>query len=132
MNAPATVHLFQLILDLTSEIGLRYKSRFNVARPYDVQPLLRTHISTPTHASYPSNHSFQSFSIACVFSRAVPEHSGNPRLFERALRVAENREWAGLHYPADTDAGRELARLVLPTLEKVLARQIQRVAAEWG
>ena len=128
---PATTKLMLTVMDLCSEVGLRYKARFNQIRPNVFDPTLRPFIDVPGHQSYPSNHSFQSFAIAFVYSRAVPEHPGNPKLFERARRVAENREWAGVHYASDTQAGHDLAKMFLPTLEIVLEDQMQLAAAEW-
>ena len=69
--------------------------------------------------------------MAYVFSRAVPEHPGVPALFRSAQRVAENRESAGIHYPSDTRAGRQLARMFTPVLEVVLQEQMLRAREEW-
>jgi membrane-associated phospholipid phosphatase len=85
----------------------------------------------PPHASYPSNHSFQSYSVAFVFSRILPEHPGITELFLSARRIAENREWAGVHYPSDSKAGHDLARMFLPVLETVCAEQMLAAQAEW-
>ncbi|MBB97627.1 MAG: hypothetical protein CML68_23885 [Rhodobacteraceae bacterium] len=130
-DVPETIDTFLTILSVCEEVGLRYKHRFDRARPIQMQPELRPFVPTPVHESYPSNHSFQSFSIALAFARAVPEHPNNPGLFQRARRVAENREWAGIHYRSDTLAGLQLAHLFLPTLEWLLADQLQDMAQEW-
>jgi len=107
---PETETLFLMVADLCEEVGLRYKSR---------------------HASYPSNHSFLSFSIAFLFSRVYPEHPGIGSLILSARRIAENREWGGVHYAADTKAGHDLARLFVPILEDVLREQMLRAQSEW-
>lgn len=126
-----TTVLFAMIARLCEEVGLVYKARFDVPRPSVVEPRLRTFLANPPHASYPSNHSFQSFTIAYVFSRVLPEHPGVAALFRVSRRIAENREWAGIHYPSDTAAGRQLARMITPVLEVVLQDQMQRAQAEW-
>ena len=74
-----TVALFFIVLDLCEEIGMCYKDRFGVARPNQVEPRIRPFIAVPSHNSYPSNHSFQSFSVAFVF-----------RGFSRSIRQASN------------------------------------------
>ena len=128
---PETEALFTMIAEICEEVGLRYKERYSVPRPNMLEPRLSTFIPNPAHASYPSNHSFQSFSIAFIFSRVFPEHPGISELFLSARRIAENREWAGLHYASDTRAGHMLARLITPVLEKVLKEQMRRSQLEW-
>lgn len=127
----ATVSLVYLVCLLCDEIGLRYKTRFNTPRPNQVEPRLRPMLPNPPHASYPSNHSFQSFAVAFVLSRIIPEHPASSELFQRARRVAENREWAGVHYASDTRAGHDLARMVMPVLEEVCREQMLAAQKEW-
>jgi hypothetical protein len=126
-----TAALFQMVLRLSEEVGLRYKARFDCPRPPAIEPRIRSFIDVPPHGSYPSNHSFQSYSIAHVFARIVPEHPGIAELFRAARRIAENREWAGLHFASDTAAGRLLARMMTPVYEVVLEDQMRRAQAEW-
>lgn len=126
-----TVSLFLIVLDLCEEIGMCYKERFGVARPNQVEPRIRPFLAVPSHNSYPSNHSFQSFSVAFVFSRVLPEHPGSIELFRSARRIAENREWAGIHYPSDTKCGHDLARMLLPVLEIVCEKPMLAAQREW-
>ncbi|MGM4913183.1 hypothetical protein [Rhizobium sp. 768_B6_N1_8] len=127
----ATRGLITSILDITMEIGLIYKDRFNRARPNIIEPRLRPFIPVPSHASYPSNHSFQSLAVANVLQRMMPEHPGVTALYTRARRVAENREWAGLHYASDTDAGEELAERITPYLVEAMDETMRRAMREW-
>ena len=127
----ATRGLITSTLEITMEIGLDYKDRFNRARPNIVEPRLRPFLPVPSHASYPSNHSFQSFAVANVLQRMIPEHAGVTALYARARRVAENREWAGLHYASDTDAGEELAERVTPYLVEAMDETMRRAQREW-
>lgn len=126
-----TCALIVAILELTEEIGLNYKDRFNRPRPNIIEPRLRPALPVPSHASYPSNHSFQSFAVANVLQRMLPEHAGVTAVYERARRVAENREWAGLHYASDTDAGEELAARISPYLVDAMDETIRRAQSEW-
>ncbi|MDX8355562.1 phosphatase PAP2 family protein [Cognatiyoonia sp. IB215182] len=126
-----TAAMFQTILWLGSLIGLLYKERFNAPRPHVLNPSLEPFIPVPAFSSYPSNHAFQSFLIAEVFTRAVPEHPGGEALFSAAKEVATNREYAGLHVPSDTEAGQLLARLCAPMFEIILEDRIRAVRAEW-
>src|SRR5262249_55363849 len=53
------------------------------------------------------------------------------RVFEIARNVAQNREWAGLHYSSDTNAGENLARLLFPIMREVFGELITEAAAEY-
>lgn len=127
----ATAVFFQMVLWMGSLIGQMYKARFNAPRPHVLEPALEPYIPVPAYSAYPSNHAFQSFLIAELFARAVPEHTGVKALFQAAREVAVNREWAGLHVRSDTDAGHALAQMCVPLFEDVLERHIVAVRAEW-
>jgi hypothetical protein len=96
-----------------------------------VEPSLRPMLAVPPHLAYPSNHSFQCHSLALVFERYFPQHPATEELHRVADVVAENREWAGLHYVSDTDAGRQLAELFLPYLVDACAEQMRAALTEW-
>lgn len=127
----ATENVFYTILSLCEYVGLIYKDRFGRARPNQFEPRLRPMLPNPAHLSYPSNHAFQSFSIVLCFTTLLPEHPATAELFRIAKRVAENREWAGLHYASDTAAGKELARRFLPYLVEVCADDLAAAREEW-
>jgi PAP2 superfamily len=131
VTAGRTAVMFQIILWLGSMIGQLYKARYNQPRPNVVDSKVCPFIPVPIYSSYPSNHSFQSFLIAEVFSLAVPEHPGAATLFYAAWEVAVNREFAGLHFRSDTLAGKELARLCAPVIFEVLEDHVNGVRTEW-
>jgi membrane-associated phospholipid phosphatase len=126
-----TIRLIEAILQIAERVGYFYKAAFDRVRPNAFDPRLRPFIPVPAHASYPSNHAFQMFSVAEVLSRMIPEHPGSIELFHVAERVAENREYAGLHYKSDTKAGQRLARLFAPYLVKILTPELRQALAEW-
>nr|WP_250811341.1 phosphatase PAP2 family protein [Neorhizobium tomejilense] len=126
-----TEGLFQAILTACEYVGLLYKSQFNRLRPNQFESLLRPLLPVPVHESYPSNHAFQCFSIVFAFSTILPEHPATDELARIAQNVAENREWAGLHYPSDTQAGRDLARRFAPYLHDAFGPLFQAVHDEW-
>lgn len=127
----ATRAMLTIVLEMSNEIGLAYKNRFARLRPNIIQPLLRPYIPVPSHAAYPSNHSFQSFAVAETFARIFPEHPGCNALFWRAQRIAENREWAGLHYRSDTAAGRDLAKKSVAYITEALDELMFEAQQEW-
>ncbi|WP_299784446.1 phospholipid phosphatase [uncultured Marivita sp.] len=128
---PATIDLIQTVLQVTERVGYVFKARFARPRPNAVDPTLRPFLPNPPHASYPSNHAFQSFSVAHAINRAIPEIPGAIELFHVAQRIGENREYAGLHYESDTRAGEELARMFAPYLFQVCRYKMAAAQREW-
>lgn len=131
-EAPATAHLIEVVMNMTERVGYVYKRKFNRPRPNQVAVWLRPFLGNPAHESYPSNHSFQMFSVAEVMSRLLPELPATGELFHVAQRVAENREMAGIHYASDSVAGRELARMFTPYLCYACRRLMRDALREWG
>ena len=126
-----TEGLFLSILTACEYVGLIYKAAFNRTRPSLMEPRLRPLLSNPPHQAYPSNHSFQCHSIAFAFNTILPEHPGTEELLILARKVAENREWAGLHYPSDTNGGRALAQRFQPYLRDAFATRYLAAQREW-
>lgn len=126
---------FLNILTACEYVGLFYKARIGRDHPTIVEPrlrpCLRLLLAVPAHESYPSNHAFQCFSIAFAFNAILPEHPATDDLARLAQNVAENREWAGLHYPSDTEAGKELARQFAPYLRDALGATFLAAQGEW-
>jgi membrane-associated phospholipid phosphatase len=91
----------------------------------------------PGHAAYPSGHATQSFLIARCLAAAVeggPSALASEALDALANRIARNREIAGVHYPSDTAAGRDLAAQLFAALDGVATFKAQLAAAtaEWA
>jgi hypothetical protein len=126
-----TEGLFQSILTACEYVGLIYKAKFNRTRPNQVEPRLRLMLPNPAHQAYPSNHSFQCHSIAFAFNAILPEHPATEELSRIARKVAENREWAGLHYPSDTNGGRALAQRFQPYLRDAFMANYLAAQREW-
>ena len=134
-NVAALIHLGIAAGQL---VGMFYKAEFARPRPVQVYPALLPAIPTPGHASFPSNHSFQSHLIAHLLAAALgPAADAGltaPVLSALAKRIARNREIAGVHFASDSQAGEKLAALLLPKL-LALPRTIRLVAdarAEFG
>jgi len=128
----ATEKLIYTVLRLAQHIGFHYKTVFDRARPNQVDPSLRPFIPNPPHPAYPSNHAFQMFSIAEVMTRILPGSPQSAELYRVAQRVGENREYAGLHYKSDTEAGQRLASYCSPFLIAVCAEKIDYALEEWN
>jgi hypothetical protein len=128
---PATYTMIHGIMVLGKIVAVHFKNRFGRARPAQVQPLLRPLIDTPGHPAYPSGHSLQYHLLAKALTTIVRSHEIGEQLFEIAWRVAENREWAGLHYRSDSVAGRDLAYAMFPVIEETYRLTLLSAAREW-
>ena len=88
-------------------------------RPNQLIPALMPPVEVPGHPSFPSGHAMQSMFMALLLLEAMPgpkKASLEPLLHTMAVRMGRNREIAGLHYPSDSDAGRDLASQLVPFL----------------
>jgi acid phosphatase (class A) len=88
-------------------VVVHFKKTFDRVRPRALDGRVRPSIEPPGHPAYPSGHATQAYYVALYLGK---KHPGRADAFLRtADAVARNREWAGVHYPSDTTAGRHLA-----------------------
>ncbi|MCC2662816.1 MAG: hypothetical protein K0S96_923 [Geminicoccaceae bacterium] len=127
----ATEVLIQAMSHLGTVVGCHYKKRYMRPRPSQVEPKLRPSIDVPAWAGYPSGHALQNFLIAQALATVVHSDELTVELFDIAQRVAENREYAGLHYESDTKAGRQLAFAIFPAVLDAYRETFQSAAREW-
>jgi hypothetical protein len=127
---PRTVEICEAMKELGRYVIVHYKSRFNRARPYQLEPALRPMLSDPGHPAYPSGHSLQVHLIALMLAEVMPR--AKERLLEVAMDIAVNREWAGVHYRSDTEAGKRLAEAMLPLMRRPFYDPLEGARAEWA
>lgn len=128
----ATGKLLRLLFEEIEPVILRQKVAFDRVRPDKLDPTLTTAIDVPEHPAYPSGHATQSFAVAFLLGMINPERQS---VYERdALRIAVNREIAGVHYPSDSAAGKILASQVVSFLiqHQSVAKLIEEARAEWS
>jgi subtilisin family serine protease len=129
---PKTWQLMNTMSDLALIPVMNFKKQFARARPNQLDPAIKPLIEVPGHPAYPSGHSTQNFLIAHVLSEVIGDDAELiARVFAIARRVAENREWAGVHYHTDTEAGEQLAREIFPIMKRVFATPINEAIVEW-
>lgn len=104
---PQARRIQEAVVD-TEQVVIQLKRHFSRRRPNAVLPDIDPVVPVPPYASYPSGHATQAVVIAELMSVIVP--SAAERLRQLATQVGRNREFAGLHYPSDTDAGFRLGR----------------------
>jgi hypothetical protein len=127
----ATNVLIDAMSQLGTVVGCYYKKKFMRPRPSQLEPRLRPSINVPAWAAYPSGHALQNFLIAQALATVVHSDELTVELFEIAQRVAENREYAGLHYESDTIAGKQLAIAMFPAVLDAYRETFQSAAREW-
>ena len=69
--------------------------------------------------------------MAKALASVVRSQEIGNELFEIAKEVAENREWAGLHYPSDTEAGKVIAFGIFPQVQEAYVETFDAAADEW-
>lgn len=93
---------------------LHFKAHYQRARPAQLEPRLYPMVDFPRHASYPSGHSTQSHLIALIVGPVTRRKDITEALWAKADRIAQNCEYAGIHYPSDSAAGVKLAEQLVP------------------
>lgn len=104
---PNTLEILNVAVKEVSHFIYVEKAHYNRARPVQLEPKLTTVIPTPRHAAYPSGHAGQSWTVALILSSLDP--ANKDKYEQLAIDIAHRREIAGVHYPADSAAGRQLA-----------------------
>ena len=109
---PATMIVLNAANLVATMTVMYFKTKFDRVRPSQLIPALLPPIPVPGHASYPSGHSTQAHLFALCATeilQATPGVGISLVLTKLADRIARNREIAGLHYPSDSAAGKNLA-----------------------
>ncbi len=127
----ATSVLIDAMSQLGTVVGCYYKKKFMRPRPTQLEPELRPVIDVPAWAAYPSGHALQNFLIAQALATVVHSDELTVQVFDIAQRVAENREYAGLHFESDTKGGKQLATLMFPAVLDAYRETFQSAAREW-
>lgn len=110
---------------------VHFKHTFDRVRPSYLDPDLTTDIPVPGHPAYPSGHASQSYLFALILGDLDPHN--REQYLASAYRIAHNREIAGVHYPSDSAAGRELAQQYYDKLKETPWYHVHfaRAQQEW-
>lgn len=130
-NKPATTELLEEARKQVLPVLMTLKQDFDRVRPSHLDPNLSIAINLPRHPAYPSGHATEGQLIAILLSKLDPVNAAYYQT--DAIRIAENREIAGVHYPSDSEAGRSLADQFAPLfLESPTGKRLFEAAAtEW-
>jgi hypothetical protein len=126
---PRTLEWIESALAVQMALQMRIKQVLACPRPHQMRPSLFPMIEVPSHGSLPSGHAGESHLVAVLLChlmhRAHLPKLQTQVLVRMALRIAENRVVAGVHYPVDSLAGRLLgegvARFLLASVGELPA-----------
>lgn len=116
-NIPSNPKLYDLSRMADGEqkyFTVKYKEKFMRARPSVLYPALDLAIPNPGHPAYPSGHAGQAWMQGLLLSYVDPEYKDAYMKFAKS--VGFRREIAGVHYPSDSAAGRDLAEKIFAKL----------------
>lgn len=121
----------------TSPLTQTFKERYDRPRPYHLRPgrIVPQVNPPPGHPAYPSGHATQTYLGALALTRVIfpidKDETARRRVFETAFDVAVNREYAGLHYVSDSDAGRRFAHALMPFVFHHFAETFMVADRDW-
>lgn len=108
-RTPATLELIEAAMRMASAQLQRFKLALACPRPVEYSPSIMPIVDTPAYATFPSGHATGAFLVARLLSAlAQPAGALDIELQAVAIRIGQNREIAGVHFAADTSAGRVL------------------------
>lgn len=104
---------------------------YDRSRPSQADSAITPLIPLPGHASYPSGHAAQATLVAQILSILQPVNRS--KYMDDAKRIARNRELALLHYPSDSDAGEDLAKIFFHDLKESrwFKQGVKNASEEW-
>lgn len=123
-DAPRAARAYALLNAAFYDAGVACwdaKYAYWTIRPFQLDPEFRPVFPTPNHPSYPAAHACFSMTSALVLAHLFPRDT--TALAALGRESGDSRVWAGIHYPSDIAAGRQLA-------ERVAGRAIERARAD--
>jgi hypothetical protein len=110
-RTPKTLEFIDVALQFAMLMVMRFKHALGCPRPIEYSPNIQPVLLTPGYATLPSGHATEAYMFARVMRRLMGQADDSEtarQLDHLAARIAENRVVAGLHFPADSTAGRLL------------------------
>jgi hypothetical protein len=117
IRRPLTAAVFQTAVSWSVPFIMYFKHQWKRPRPSQVDPAISPMIECPHHPAFPSGHSTQAHLVALVIGSISGRTDVRDTLWEKAHRIAQNREYAGLHYASDSACGIKLAEALYPLFE---------------
>ncbi len=112
---PKTFALLDHVMAESAQVVEADKQFWRIKRPYLIDKHVQLRVDPLDDSpAYPSGHTAESRVLAEVLGMLMPDKLQNLR--DRAEQIAWHRVQAGVHYPADIQAGRMLAMLITGAL----------------
>jgi len=126
-----TKRLLQILRHESGVALVWQEKKFDRVRPSFVNPEIITVIGNPGLPSYPSGHASQFHLLAYCLAAVNPKKANE--YLAAAASIAKNREYAGVHYPTDSYAGKVLAKLMIRQLlgQPTFKTAFLAAATEW-
>jgi hypothetical protein len=105
---PASCTLMEIGKAVGMMVAMYFKRIYQRPRPSQVYPPLMPLLLNPPHASYPNAHALQSNLMSQLLAQEGVRPDMKGPLSALALRVGQNREIAGVHYPSDRKASERM------------------------
>lgn len=111
---------FDEVIDQMTEelkkVVLLIKFHYQRPRPYQLAYYFKLPLNpypsiSALSPSYPSGHALQAYAMASYFSRLYP--NSKKELYSIAEDISVSRMFLGLHYPSDTNFGKQVGELVV-------------------
>ena len=109
-----TYRLIETMSHVAYCVVMHYKYKYKRPRPSQVDRRIDPALRVPGHYSYPSGHATQAHLIEAALTDVFLglNNSFGEHLEYEAKEIAQNREWAGVHYASDSKAGKQLAKAI--------------------
>ena len=105
-SLPATAELVINVWKDAEFLIWKYKNYYQRIRPYKLEGSIKN-LEETNWAAYPSGHASNSYVNAFLYSRLIPDFTNE--FIKDAYDMAHSREIIGVHYPSDSESGRQLA-----------------------
>lgn len=136
-SCPATFTLMEIGKAVGTMIAMYFKRVYQRPRPVQVYPPLMPLLMSPPHASYPNAHALQSNLMSELLAQDGVRPDMREPLMALALRVGQNREIAGVHYPSDRKASEHMAPRIMNIFRELYGQPsayreiVERAKQEW-
>ena len=115
VHYPKTFELLDHVMADTQALSHADKNYWHTKRPYLISAKVKLMVDPiDSNPAYPSGHTSGSFVLAEVLGLLFPDKLADLR--SRADAIAQHRIEAGVHFPSDVAAGKELGALMLGAL----------------
>ncbi|MCI0751993.1 MAG: phosphatase [Flammeovirgaceae bacterium] len=129
-DLPKTANLMARVWQDASYFIWALKFKYARIRPYIIDESLEN-LEETNWAAYPSGHASNSYINAFIYRELAPEYSDV--FLKDAYDMAHSREIIGVHYPSDSESGRQFAHQFVSKLfqNEQFLKELEEVKQEW-